>query len=113
MATILVMGCDSGPKLGTVRGLVTYDGEPLTGVSVEFSPQGEGRSSFGQTNDNGEYSLRFTRDKKGALLGVHRVSVHPDDKPIRIPAKYGSKSDLQFEVKSGANNYNIDIVSQP
>ena len=69
-------GCvgDNGPQLGTVTGFVKLDGEPLENASVSFHP-GAGRGSFGKTDANGNYELRYTGSQMGATLGNHQVTI--------------------------------------
>jgi len=43
-------------------------------AAVSFYPD-VGRASVGRTNDKGEYVLNYTRGKKGALIGNHKVTI--------------------------------------
>jgi len=58
---VLTVGCGDG-KLATIKvtGTVTYEGEPLAGASIAFSPkiQGEGHPAYGITDANGNYTLQ-------------------------------------------------------
>ena len=65
-AVLFSAGCaEEGPELAEVYGLVTMDGAPLTGATVEFTPVKAGSPSYGQTDDEGRYVLRFSRDRTG------------------------------------------------
>lgn len=104
-------GCRDG-SVGRVRGVVTYDGAPVQGLEVEFNPVGEGRSSIGFTDQQGHYELQYTLQKKGALVGEHkvRVSIPPGaDLGFRIPPQYGGKSELVCQVAPGANTFDITM----
>lgn len=71
----VTLGCgDSGPSVGKVTGVVTLDGEPIDKATVSFHPT-QGRGSIGLTDADGKYELRFTRNKFGALLGEHKVTI--------------------------------------
>lgn len=125
LATVLC-GCEKPPELGTVTGTVSMGGEPLGEVRVLFVPVpgdgGEGVYSDCYTGDDGKYELIYsgvnTEIVKGALLGTHSVAVE-DAKAeesrgaleIRIPDRYssGARSPLKFEVKAGANTYDIEL----
>jgi len=121
-ASLAIAGCgSSGPELAGVSGTVKLDGSPLAEASVQFVPQ-TGRPSFGSTDANGYYELKFTESKTGAVPGEHtvRVSTHhrgdPDSgtkaQKERIPAKYsGPKSELKKKVEPGSNTINIEISS--
>jgi hypothetical protein len=124
---LLVLGCGD-TKYAPVSGTVTMDGKALADVAVSFQPTGEGQmnpgpGSSGRTNEKGEYSLQVIGGRgKGAVVGMHRVEVHPtvDDNAngrrpppkIQIPAKYNRLSELRFEVKPGNNTANFDLTSK-
>lgn len=130
-------GCGSKgdqPELGTVNGTVTLDGQPLAGVAVVFQPD-NGRPSRGTTNAEGKYELIYIRQTKGAKVGPHRVEIAPSEeggveeaegdgdesstagsKPAgksKVPARYNSKSELNVQVKSGANKIDFELKSNP
>ncbi|MCC9604862.1 carboxypeptidase-like regulatory domain-containing protein [Blastopirellula sp. JC732] len=78
----LLLGCGgkSGPILAPVEGSVTKDGQPISGAQVMFYPDA-GRPSVGQTDGDGHYSLRFTADRPGAVLGSHQVTITYGGRP--------------------------------
>jgi hypothetical protein len=116
LAAPFIAGCGGGdgPRLAPVEGTVTLDGQPLAGASVVFQPE-HGRPSVGETDDAGRYKLDYTRDKPGAMLGKHRVSIstfreadpdaddpaHRKGQPERVPAKYNVETTLEVEVTAG------------
>jgi len=116
-------GCGvGGPPLGTVTGMVTLDGKPLAGVSVQFDP-GHIRPASGVTDNEGRYSLSFLPGTEGAPLGKNTVRIYPqttdsagDDLPdsqiVPIPARYNEKSELWVEVTAGVNSFDFDLESQ-
>lgn len=108
----LIFGCDSGTPVGYVSGIVTYGEAPLVSAEVEFTPVGQGTSSVGFTNQKGEYELQYTLQKKGALLGMHKVSVRSlelnDHAQARIRAA-SRQARLECEVTSGSNEFNIEL----
>jgi hypothetical protein len=72
------MGCNSGAEvveLGTVTGVVTDNGTPVSNAIVEFFPD-DGRTSVGTTNAEGVYSLKHS-DDDGAVVGSCRVQITP------------------------------------
>jgi hypothetical protein len=102
--------CDkSGPSIARVSGTVTHGGRPVSRIEVNFDPE-NGRPSVGRTDADGNYVLDYDRDRKGALIGVHRVWVkfvqrNPLDEANSeindILQKYGDRktTPLQVEVK--------------
>lgn len=114
-------GCSRGPDVGLVQGIVTYRGQPLAGISVTFDPVAGGRSSTGVTGADGGYELKYTRDRKGALVGVHEVRLNwpaqtnedlakRDEYPI--PSTYNTATSLSFEVKPGSNTFDVSITTK-
>lgn len=114
------LGCSKGPAVAPVTGIVTQNGEPLVGVMVEFQPD-KGAPSYGYTDENGRYEIRYQTDRMGALLGHHYVSVTtPSEKtdpktdttvnvPETVPRKYNDPTELEFEVEPGKNEFDIKI----
>lgn len=119
-----LVGCkDDGPKLGTVSGIVTLEGEPVEGALIEFMPStGRGSISPQRTGSDGYYELQYVVDRKGALIGKHQVQITTsyDDKDVetgvntrikeRLPAWYsGPTSVLEFDVQEGENEANFEL----
>ncbi len=80
-AAMLLVGCGgSDYTLAPVSGTLTIDGKPYPGGRVIFAPtaKGEdlvaGRSSFGITNQQGQYSLNCYSENDGAIVGEHTVT---------------------------------------
>ena len=77
-------GCDSGPSVAPVSGVVIVDGEPLAKASVNTQPIGGGSAesgvgSFGKTDAQGRYTLQLVDPPMaGAIIGEHRVTITPD-----------------------------------
>ena len=109
VALAVVGGCGGRSDIGTVSGRVTYKGQPLSGVEVQFNPEGRGRNSVGYTDADGQYEVQYTPSVKGALIGPHTVAVLDRSGKTPIPSKFTS---LKFEVKPGRNQFDIDITSE-
>jgi len=77
-------GCDSGPQVAPVSGVVFVDGEPLAGAAINTQPFGgandkSGVGSFGKTNSEGRYTLELVDPPMaGAIVGEHRVTITPE-----------------------------------
>lgn len=132
LTSLLCLGCgDSGPDRGYVEGTVTMDGEPLPDAVVTFQPEDTGRPSYGRTDENGEYELQYTSDKKGALVGSHRVSISTHERggsaeggygadeaggakgsPEKVPAQYNYDTELRETVESGNNTIDFELSSE-
>lgn len=127
MMAVAVIGCDGRPDVpfGTVKGRVTWKGEPLADALVVFQPE-KGRPSSGRTSKSGEYELRYKERPWGAIVGRHSVqittsrgklddqtaqggSVREEVSPEILPARFHSASTLTAEVAKGANRIDFDL----
>jgi hypothetical protein len=120
-ATVLLVlvACGSGtPKLVPVRGKVFYQGAPLHGGSIVFTPDaergGSGPLAHAEIQADGSYTLR-TDHSPGAVPGWHRVSVMAVQAEgarhrLLLPRRYSDPemSGLRHQVKPDRAN-TIDI----
>ena len=117
-------GCGGGKAPAKVTGTVTLDGAPVVNATVEFAPNDGGRRSYGFTNAQGRYELRFTGQLKGAVAGTHRVEITTGEsepgtstekgtsaKKETIPGKYNKETTLTATLKSGNNTVNFELTS--
>ena len=114
-------GCGgSDVALAPVRGRVTLDGHPVANAWVKFHPSKKGRGSEARTNHDGVFELEYTAERRGALLGEHKVEVgtregndalgNPINRPELIPARYNTESTLQASVVSGENVVDLELT---
>jgi len=110
LAVLLCLAGCGGAKMAPVAGRVTMDGKPLAETQVIFEPV-EGLpedTSTGETDADGQYTLRRIDGRQGALVGRHRVkltTLKPDlasdeRSPVprdRVPSRYRDGS-LTFDV---------------
>lgn len=70
-------GCNRGPAVQYVEGVVTLDGTPVDGAVVAFTPSGDGRAAAGTTDASGAYRLNSLTGREGAgtLVGDYLVTV--------------------------------------
>ena len=120
---VCIAGCGGRgdyPKIGTVSGTVTVEGNPAPNVAVQFSPVDGGRTSVGVTDGSGRYSLTYIAGTSGAQVGKHQIrlapsSEAPSDNQLDlsapqdvIPAKYQGRT-FEFDVKAGDNTFDINL----
>lgn len=111
-ARYMVGGGRKLPDLARVSGTVTKAGAPLAGAEVVFTPMDvKEKSSYGFTNEDGEYSLIYDEDAKGAVIGKCRVEVTLLDQRGRniVDGKFSMTNPGLFVVKPGSNEYPIEI----
>lgn len=118
LATSLV-GCTRHSDLGSVRGKVTLDGQPLGSAFVVFSPTTHGTTSYGRTDSVGKYEMMFTDNEKGAWIGENLVRISTADldrgggagPKERVPVVYNHETTLKADVKRGGNTFDFDLKS--
>jgi hypothetical protein len=128
-SALAIAGCGSSATIAPVSGVVTIDGKPLANAHVAFQPEATsgattaGAGSYGITDASGKYELKtFDTDKRGAVVGSHRVEINlkvaADDgpqirRPKMLPPKYNLQSELKFKVEPGGSTAaNFDLKSQ-
>lgn len=137
MLAVLV-GCESSgsySELGLVpvTGKVTLDGQPLADAHVSFH-SGDGRSSSGRTDAEGNYVLQYDSIEKGTTPGPKVVRIRagnpakgispfeegidPTTPPADptdeiIPPQYNTASTLKVDVSSSSATHNFDLKSTP
>ncbi|MEZ6077385.1 MAG: carboxypeptidase regulatory-like domain-containing protein [Pirellulaceae bacterium] len=114
---LAITGCGRSdlPELGRVEGTVTLDGKPIPNAAIGFYPLSGGRQALAIFDQDGHYDLTFVDGYSGAKTGLNEVTVFwPDGSTptAKIPAKYNSKTELQFDVKPGKNTYDIALESK-
>lgn len=76
----VMIGCEREIPYGSVEGVVTLDGKPLTDAEVVFMPDpakgAKGRRSVALTDKNGRYRITSDAGKDGAPVGFHRVIIN-------------------------------------
>ena len=121
-------GCGhSGPEIARVSGTVTLDGKPLPEAFVFFRHADGGRISEAFTDNSGRYTLNYSNDESGAMVGSNTVRISTFIEAVRedsgaivkgtnkkelVPAKYNKQSELTVEVKSGKNTLDFDLKSK-
>lgn len=123
-------GCGGDASLAPVSGSVTFDGQPVQGGVVTFSPiQSEttgSKPALGEVGANGAFQLGTNAKGDGAAVGRHRV-LYSAPLPEAPPAEEGKHAEAlppspyaglmpkeaEVEVKAGANQINIELVAAP
>ncbi|MDR0869414.1 MAG: DUF4198 domain-containing protein [Planctomycetaceae bacterium] len=77
---ILISGCGkAGPAVNPVSGTITFDGKPLDGASVRFTPksQGTGELAAGSTDASGNLTgvKTLSTGDPGIVAGDYTVTV--------------------------------------
>ncbi|MFT5301507.1 MAG: hypothetical protein ACI87E_003569 [Mariniblastus sp.] len=84
-AILSLVGCGGDFSTAPVSGKVTFDGRPVDGIRLVFSPMPNeantdpGPWSTAVTNSEGEYTLMTRHKEEGAAVGKHTVVFEFDD----------------------------------
>ena len=70
-----LIGCGNSDVV-SVSGTASYKNKPLAKHIIHFTPA-KGRPSIGTTDEQGNFTLSYSQDSKGAERGKHVVSVEP------------------------------------
>jgi hypothetical protein len=111
LAVMVVCGC-SGQRMAPVKGRVMFNGQPVKDAAVTFSPTGAaeqketGKPGTGFTDESGNFVLSTFSNFDGAIVGKHSVHVEID---ATNPTKCKLTKDVTLEVKSGQNDFTIDM----
>ena len=73
--SVALTGCGNSDVV-SVSGTASYKGKPLANHIIHFTPA-KGRPSIGTTDGQGNFTLSYNNETKGAERGKHVVSVEP------------------------------------
>jgi hypothetical protein len=86
---VLLAGCGSGNKLGTIpiRGVITYNGKPLTKGIVNYLPAagGGGRAASGPIAPDGTFILTTHTQHDGVIKGQYQIVIYSYDENPEEP----------------------------
>jgi hypothetical protein len=120
-----VAGC-GGPRFIKVTGRVTHKGQPVPSTQVRFLPDDGSRPANGLTDDDGNFTLRYSRTQEGATPGSYTVFLtyvpSNEEENHQIPpkaskelkaviTKYGDPktSKLHYELTKEDQHVEIDL----
>lgn len=128
-----IVGCGGGPA--NINGKVSYKGVPVTGGAITLTFD-DGKQTIGSIDGTGKYTIQSVTTGK-AKVTVNTESVKASGLPkmpgmqkdasgaalpvaagadatsyMKIPSKYADpqKSDLTYDVKSGAHTKDFDLT---
>lgn len=104
----LVTGCTQ-KEYAPVTGVVTFDGKPVANANIAFDPDNDGPMSVGTTTPEGAFSLSVARerDKPGAKVGSHRVTITAFEEPSSSQNSDPALGSLAMATESEAGVTNL------
>lgn len=119
---LTMVGCGGSdvPELHKLQGTVTHGGNPVSGVTVVFSPSNGKRPSYGPADKDGHFVMSNTTTGDGVQVGENTVSLMPADETPDTPApskelaallaKYSAKeSTFKVTIDSDQDNYELKL----
>lgn len=106
---VALAGCGGGGKVVKVSGTLTYKGKPVTNAYIDFVPK-EGRPSWGQTDEQGHFTLNYDSQQQGAVRGKHKVSVRmrPVTTADQEAIMNGQKPPLSADMAAFFEKYSVE-----
>ncbi len=113
------VGCNSKYDVVSVRGKLTYDGQPVPDMIVRFEPE-VGRPSDSFTAADGSFDMGYTLDRMGVEVDSHKVTViwasptdAPGAKPTEIQKKvlanFKEKGPIEIKIEKPLSNFDIKL----
>ena len=96
---VSLLGCSGskGPATAKVSGVVKYNGAPVEGATIVFSPVAGGRPGTAVSDSQGHYDLSTYGDKDGAVPGEYKVTVEKSKTEGEAPnLTYEQINDMQM-----------------
>jgi hypothetical protein len=114
-----ILGCNSKYDVVSVKGKVTYDGQPVPDMIVRFEPV-VGRPSDSFTAADGSFDMSYTLDRMGVEVDSHKVTViwasptdAPGAKPTEIQKKvlanFKEKGPIEVKIEKPQPNFEIKL----
>ena len=130
-----VFGCNRGPQMAPVTGVVLLNGQPVDGAAVLFTPEAGGRPADGVTDKEGKFTLQTFEPGDGAVVGKHKVAIvgmrqtgvqatsdglsgEVNESKVRevwfVPKTYSSPdtSGIEIEVKRGMEPVKLELTGK-
>ena len=113
---VAASGC-GGTNLVQVSGRLTYKGQPVPSTLVTFWPADRSRPSNGLTDDNGDFTLKYSRTQPGVSRGRHTVilkyvvSAEEEDHEIPPKASKELKAILEKYKDTATSNLHYEVTT--
>ena len=130
MCVAFLAGCGDGISRVPITGLLTVQGEPLAGASVQFFPQAgtQGEGAMGVSGTDGKFTVISSRqDDAGLPAGKYKVRVslmmekgtvlppdalqaeHPNAQEM-VPSPFSTaNSTLEVDIPAGGGEVKVDL----
>jgi hypothetical protein len=117
----VLVGCQRGPEVGTVKGTITIDGRPVDGGIVRFVPA-DGNSqpadcvitggAYTVTMPVGEKNVEIFWAKSASDAPIDTASQGTEKIVQMIPAKYNTQTTLTHVIAKGDEQKDFELSSK-
>lgn len=115
----VIVGCKSKYDVVSVKGKLTFDGQPVPDLIVRFEPE-VGRPSDSFTAADGSFDMSYSLDRMGVEVDSHKVTViwaSPTDAPGAKPtelqkkvlADFKEKGPIEVKIEKPQPNFDIKL----
>jgi hypothetical protein len=119
MAATVILGCSKKYDIVPVRGHLTYEGQPVSGLIVRFEPT-VGRPSDSFTDESGSFDMSYTIDRMGVEVDSHKVMViwpptdgkanaKPSPLQQKVLADFKTHGPLDVTIDKPQSNFEIKL----
>jgi hypothetical protein len=117
---LVVLGCNRGPAVGTVKGTITLDGQPVDGGLIRLVPaNGQSQPADCQVK-GGAYSVTMPVGEKKVEIYWTKTAGGPVDTATQgmekviplVPAKYNTQTTLTYALEKGTAVKDWALTSQ-
>jgi hypothetical protein len=118
---ILLLGCNRGPAVGTIKGQVTLDGQPIDGGLIRLVPA-DGNSqpadciitagAYTITMPIGEKKVEIYWTKTTAPGNLDTASQGTEQVIPLVPAKYNTQTTLTHTIEKGVTTKDFALSSR-
>jgi hypothetical protein len=109
-----ILGCPAvsdRPQTVQVSGTVTYNGSPVAGAVVKFSPEGgSGHAASGTTDASGNFRLSTFEAQDGAVPGSYAVSVSKTEGEAPAAAGAGGGEENVDAIYKAMEEKGVDVM---
>jgi hypothetical protein len=119
-AAIIITGCSQGPTVGTVKGTITMDGQPLDGNAlIRMVPKDSQSQPADCIVKGGAYSITMPVGEKKVEIywtktdgpgKLDTASQGSEKVVVLVPAKYNTETTLTYTVEKGTHTKDFDLT---
>jgi predicted small secreted protein len=120
LLALLLAGCNRGPAVGTVKGTVTLNGQPVDGGLIRLVPADGNSQPADCVIKGGNYSITMPVGEKkveiywtkGGSAKVDTASQGTEQVTQMVPAKYNTETTLTYTLDKGTHTQDFALLAK-